>query len=143
MKRLKGPNHRGVRLYHPSLRNCEFTLEQQSRIYPVPHECPKCSKNHIFKTFHLTLNEHGYATVHEGIYDLFVKENMLGELRAMREVTPRPVIIGLPQIDFSAETLHGPNDASPKPPPLWQPPIVFSKEHGLTKHPTLGNGRPG
>jgi hypothetical protein len=83
----------GVRLHHPTLRNCTFTIEQQDVIYPTPFECPMCQRQHIFKTFHLQLNEHGDVCVHPDIYELFKAKGIVGELSATKEVTPAPTVL--------------------------------------------------
>lgn len=90
---------RSVRLHHPTLRNCVFTLEQQSRIYPTPYPCPRCNKTHIFKTYHLNLNEHGDVCISEQIYQMFKDEGVLEELTATREVTPAPTTLTMGFID--------------------------------------------
>lgn len=109
MKRLKGSNPRGVRLHHPSYRNCMLSIEEPARIYPTPYDCPACKKQHIFKTHHIMLDENGNAVVHEGIYDLLKRQGLLLDLKATREVTPRPQIVDhgkhiAPEAVFSLET---------------------------------------
>lgn len=84
---------RAVRIHHPTLRNCTFTVMQPSVIYPVPFDCPMCGITHIYKTFHLQLNQHGDVCVHNDIYELFKREGILEDLTATKEVTPAPTVL--------------------------------------------------
>jgi hypothetical protein len=54
---------------------------------------------HIFKTFHLNLNEHGNVVVHEQIYELFKSEGILEELNATQETTPAPTFLHMGAIN--------------------------------------------
>lgn len=121
---------KAVRLHHPTLRNCVFTVEQVSRPYPVPFECPLCSSSrgvvtHIYKTFHLNLNQHGNVCVTPEIYDVFKSEGLLVDVLAMKEVRPAPTVLHV-----GAGPLVGGE------------PIVVSQEMGLVRHPGRnGHGR--
>jgi hypothetical protein len=128
IKRLKGPNNRGVKLHHPTLKNCVFTLEQQNVIYPKPFDCPTCGTTHIFKTFHLNLNEHGDVTVHEQIYELFKSEGIVAELNAKTEVTPRPTFLGMGSIGIVKDP-NGNTDVA-QVQGMQAPYNVVSREHG-------------
>lgn len=61
----------GVRIQHPTERSCSFTLVDQARPYPEPWTCPAppvgCGSTHLFKTYHLRLDETGAAIVSEQI----------------------------------------------------------------------------
>ncbi len=110
MKRIKGKNPRGVRLHHPDLRNCVLTIAE-ARMYPNPEgfACPTCQVTHLFKTHHITLDSNGDAVVHEDIYELFKREGIIQDLKATREVTPRPIVLDMANtvpvdIVVSAET---------------------------------------
>jgi hypothetical protein len=128
MKRIKGPNQRGVKLHHPSLKNCVFTLEQQNVIYPRPFDCPTCGTTHIFKTFHLNLNENGDVTVHEQIYELFKSEGIVAELNAKTEVTPRPTFLGMGSIGIVKDANGATDYAQVQ--AQQAPPNIVSREHG-------------
>lgn len=84
-----------VRLHHDTLRNCVFTIQQQSRIYPSPYPCPECHRTHIFKTFHLNLNAHGDVCVSEEIYQMLRDAGIDEQLTATKEVTPAPTFIDM------------------------------------------------
>lgn len=84
---------KAVRIHHPSLRNCVFTLTQPSRPYPSPYPCPMCNQTHIYKTFHLNLDEHGDVCVAPEIYEMFKNEGILEDLVGTKEVTPAPTIL--------------------------------------------------
>lgn len=108
---------RAVRIHHPELRNCVFTLTQPAVRYPDPFPCPLCQVVHIYKTFHLHLDAHGNTVVDEQIYELFRTNGIVEDLQATKEVIPRPFAIGLgPLGGFAA-----------------QPPDVISREDGLVK----------
>ena len=57
----------GVRVQHPTKRNTTFTLVDSSRPYHQPWTCPPppdgCASTHLFKTYHLRLDETGAALV--------------------------------------------------------------------------------
>jgi hypothetical protein len=49
----------GIRIKHtlPRLANKTLTLVDGNRPYPVPWECPVCHQVHLFKTYHLQLDD--------------------------------------------------------------------------------------
>ena len=53
----------GVRIQHPTERNCTYVLVDQSRRYLEPLVCPLCATTHLFKTYHFTLDETGSCIV--------------------------------------------------------------------------------
>ena len=57
----------GVRIQHPRERNVTFSLVDGSRPYREPWTCPPppagCGSTHLFKTYHLRLDETGAAIV--------------------------------------------------------------------------------
>jgi hypothetical protein len=127
--------HKAVRLRHPTRRSCVWLVVLPSIRYPVPYDCHRCNQSHIFKTFHLDLNEHGEVAVHPDIYELFKANGIVGELRAMKEVTPRPHVIGMGLLDSQGVPIPT-NAPTPEktyvPPTTWKRPAVFS-ERGLVK----------
>lgn len=102
-----------VRLHHPTLRNTVFTVERQDVIYPHPYPCPGCKELHIFKTFHLNLNENGNVTVTPEIYDLFKAQGIDKAFSVVNEATPAPTILRMDD--------------------EWQPDFIVSREHGIIR----------
>jgi hypothetical protein len=95
----------GVRLHHPTLRNCVYTITNYAVPLVAPMFCAQCSGGpegaslrtviHTYKTIHLNIDAVGDVVVHEGIYDLMQRNGLLEELNATREVTPEPMRIGM------------------------------------------------
>jgi hypothetical protein len=80
----------GVRLHHPSLRNCTYTLIHEGRPLTAPHMCNLCKQTHFHKTYHLGLDQLGDVVVSETIYER-IKEAGLDELQATKEIlSPDP-----------------------------------------------------
>ncbi len=96
---------KAVRLRHPTRRNSVWLVVLPSIRYPVPYTCRGCNQAHIFKTFHLNLNEHGEVAVHPDIYELFKQNGIVGELRAMKEVMPRPTAVGTGLLDYTGRVI--------------------------------------
>ncbi len=93
--------NRAVYLHHPMFRSCTFTVEQPDRPYSEPYPCSTCNQFHEYKTYHLNLNEHGDVCVSDAVYENMKRLNILGELKATREVMPLPTVLNLgnqPQI---------------------------------------------
>lgn len=114
---------RSVRIHHPTLRNCVFTIEQQSRVYPEPFPCPTCHAYHTFKTFHLNLNGNGDVCVSTEVYQLFKDEGILEDLTATKQVVPAPTRI---QMGGMGESMI---DNSPF--------IIISRENGPVNIPGI------
>jgi hypothetical protein len=144
---LANPKHKAVRLRHPTKRNCIWTFTQPSVRYSPPHMCYMCMQIHIFKTFHLNLNEHGEVAVHPDIYELLKANGIVGELKAVKEVTPRPHALLTTSLDYQASPmpskmndaidLWAVSDKTYVQPSAWQPPAVWAREYGLVKSPGL------
>jgi hypothetical protein len=139
---------KAVRLRHPTKRNCIWTFTQPAVRYSPPHMCHMCNQIHIFKTFHLNLNENGEVAVHPDIYELMKANSIVGELHAMKEVMPRPHALhttplnyeGEPVVSYVGEPGNANGITLPKefvPATAWQPPAVFSREYGMVKAPGL------
>ncbi len=92
---------------------------------PVPYICRGCNQTHIYKTFHLNLNEHGEVAVHPDIYELFKVNGIVGELKAMKEVMPRPSAIGVGLLDYTGTPIA---TNAPAPDKTYVP--EFSQEKG-------------
>ena len=97
MKRIKGPNHRAVRLHHPTYRNCMLAIEEPGRPYSTPYPCPHCQIEHAYKTHHLMLDQHGNTVIHEVMYEYLKDLRLLRDLEAVKEVTPAPQILQVGQ----------------------------------------------
>lgn len=85
----------GVRLHHPNLRNCTYTLVHFGR--PLQHEtfCGACQQLHFDKTYHLALDGVGDVVVSEVVYER-VKEAGLGELKVLNEIkAPEPQVLDM------------------------------------------------
>ncbi len=63
----------GIRIQHPTARNCRFTVVEPSIPYDRPYHCTPpalggCGSVHLFKTHHLNLDETGAAIVGDVLY---------------------------------------------------------------------------
>ena len=79
----------GVRIQHPTERNCTFTIVDATRPYTLPFECPACHRVHLFKTYHFTLDETGAAIVSTEINE-YLKRIPLHDFRVANEVQQPP-----------------------------------------------------
>ena len=85
----------GVRLHHPSLRSCTYTLIHEGRPMHAPVACGVCGMTHYHKTYHLGLDAIGDVVVSETVYER-VKEAGLDELKVLDEVRrPDPLRVDL------------------------------------------------
>jgi hypothetical protein len=85
----------GVRLHHPTLRNCTYTVVHLGRPYQQPINCGVCLQTHMHKTYHLGLNNDGDVIVSEVIYER-LKQVGLDELKDMGIVQdPPPLVVGI------------------------------------------------
>jgi hypothetical protein len=96
----------GVRLHHPELRNCVFTITNYAQRLVVPMFCAQCSGGpegqslrnviHEFKTIHLNIDAVGDVVVAEGIYEMMLRNGLVGELRATKAIPrPEPMRVGM------------------------------------------------
>lgn len=81
----------GVRLRHPILKGCVYTVEHP-RKYLVPLLCGTCGHPHVQKTYHLYLGSDGSVIVSETVYER-LREVQLAGLELMNEVAAPPAII--------------------------------------------------
>ena len=80
----------GVRLHHPDLRHCTYTLIHFGKPLVQPMFCWVCNQTHIHKTYHLGLDQVGDVVVSEEIYASLQEANLDG-LVATKEITsPEP-----------------------------------------------------
>lgn len=64
----------GIRLSHPTARNCRFTIAQPELTYDAPIHCTApefggCGQTHIFKTHHLNIDETGSTIINDVLYE--------------------------------------------------------------------------
>jgi hypothetical protein len=96
----------GVRLHHPSLRRCVFTITNYAVRLVQPMFCAQCSGGlegsaprnviHEFKTIHLNIDAVGDVVVAEGIYEMMKRNGLVGELKATKAIPhPEPMRIGV------------------------------------------------
>jgi len=92
----------GVRLHHPLLRNCTFTITNYAVRLKAPMFCWSCSGGlegssprtiiHEYKTIHLNIDAVGDVVVAEGIYEMMKRNGLLEDLRATKEILqPEPI----------------------------------------------------
>ena len=85
----------GIRLHHPSLRSCTYTLIHEGRPMHTPVSCGVCGMRHHHKTYHLGLDAIGDVVVSETVYER-IKEAGLDELKVMTEVKkPDPMRVDM------------------------------------------------
>lgn len=102
----------GVRIQHPTERSCSFVLVDGDRPYKEPWTCPAppagCGSTHLFKTYHLRLDETGAAIVSRQIIERlkriplqpFAITNEVGKPPEQRihvptlRIRPRPIAPG-------------------------------------------------
>lgn len=102
----------GIRIQHPSLRNCTYTLIHYGRPLKTIIHCRVCGLEHHHKTYHLALDSAGEVIVSETVYQR-LKEAGLEELRAASEVA-RP--------EAQRIVLNG-----------FRAPLVVSRENGMRR----------
>lgn len=85
----------GIRLHHPNLRNCTYTLIHEGRPLVAPVNCMVCGNTHFHKTYHLALDGVGDVVVSETVYER-VKQAGLDELKVMKEIKkPDPLRVDM------------------------------------------------
>jgi hypothetical protein len=89
----------GVRITHPTARNCRVTVVEKDIPYTEPYHCTPpefggCGSVHMFKTHHLNLDETGSAIVGD---ILFQKLRQLLVLNGFSEsnIVERPPTMGI------------------------------------------------
>ena len=86
----------GVRLHHPELRNCTYTLIHFGRPLTQPMFCWLCQGVHDLKTYHLGLDQVGDVVVSETVYER-LREAGLDGLQATKEIPkPEPLRLEVP-----------------------------------------------
>jgi hypothetical protein len=79
----------GVKLAHPALKNCVYTLIHEGRPLQAPTGCGVCGLTHHHKTYHLALDGKGEVIVSETVFTR-LEEAGLDELTAKTEVKKPP-----------------------------------------------------
>lgn len=92
----------GVRLVHPTARNCRFTISEPDKPYPSgPRQCSApefggCGQVHIFKTHHLNVDEFGSTIVGDQLFGLAGAHMIAAGFDVANEVLHPPTLgIGL------------------------------------------------
>lgn len=92
----------GVRLHHPTLRSCTFTVEDVLRPYRTPYTCPVCSVahnapvTHSHKTYHLDLDSEGDIIVSETVFaHLKTLPGLAGLLPKNEVQKPPDLVVGM------------------------------------------------
>jgi hypothetical protein len=104
----------GLRVQHPVRRNCRYTVVEQVP-YTQPFNCPPpqvggCGRVHVFKTYHLNLDEVGSAVISRGVYERIRTALERDGFIVANEVKDPPTIaIGLaaPRQQFEIEIVDG------------------------------------
>jgi len=82
----------GVRIQHPTERNCTFVMVDASRRYIEPYICGMCGTTHVFKTYHFRLDDVGAAIVSQEIAERLSRPAMRGHgFQIANEVAKPPV----------------------------------------------------
>lgn len=63
----------GVRIQHPTARDCRLTVVERANPYTAPYTCTApdlggCGATHLFKTHHINLDAAGAGIVSETVY---------------------------------------------------------------------------
>lgn len=89
----------GIRVTHPTARNCRFTIVENDRPYLVPYQCTPpefggCGVTHNFKTHHLNVDEMGSVIIGDVLYE---KIKLLLVTNGFQEsnVVDRPPTLGI------------------------------------------------
>lgn len=90
----------GVRVQHLTGRSCTMTVVDGSRPYRAPLVCAArivvrgelvpCGREHVHKTYHLTLDEVGAVIVSETIWQRLALRLLAGGFRLANEVAEPP-----------------------------------------------------
>jgi len=80
----------GIRVQHPTERNVTFTLMDGRRPYVAPVNCGFCGKEHIYKTYHLKLDDNGSAIVSTEIVERMKQIPAMGGFSVANEVLKPP-----------------------------------------------------
>lgn len=101
----------GVRVQHPEARNAIYTVLDPTRKYAVPRQCPPpkqggCGQVHVFKTYHLRLDDTGAVMVNDVLYGRLKDRLAASGFVVTGEVLrPPPQVIGstaaMPRLDLS------------------------------------------
>lgn len=83
----------GVRLKHPTLKSCTFTVIHTRR-YVVPLLCPVCGHPHERKTYHLNLDSEGAVIVSQTVFERLKEIGLAGMQLANEVLVPPPLTVG-------------------------------------------------
>lgn len=104
----------GIRLQHPTRRNCRYLVVEPIP-YKEPFQCPPpqlggCGRTHIWKTYHLNLDETGSVVVSTGVYERIKSVVHRDGFVLANEVTEPPTVVaGLasPNLQFHVDIVEG------------------------------------
>lgn len=94
----------GVRIWHPTARNGTYTFAHNNRPYRrwnkqlKKHEdyalaCPPCGKLHKVKTYHVKVDDSGFAIVTPIVWHFMEDHGKFGFELANEVLAPPPIII--------------------------------------------------
>jgi hypothetical protein len=89
----------GVRIQHPTARNCRFTISEPDKPYPTPYQCTPpefggCGQVHLFKTHHLNLDDTGSAIV-EAVLFQRARQHLIANGFTEGNVVTKPPTLGI------------------------------------------------
>jgi hypothetical protein len=89
----------GVRVTHPTARNCRFTVVESDRPYREPYHCTPpdlggCGSVHLFKTHHLNLDETGSVTIGDVLYQK-IRPHLVANDFAEANIVKKPPTMGI------------------------------------------------
>lgn len=90
----------GIRLQHVNDRSVTYSIADESRPYRVPLACTgqivingelrPCGRTHVFKTYHLNLDETGAVIVSQTIWERMAAKFLAAGFRLANEVKEPP-----------------------------------------------------
>lgn len=97
----------GIRIFHPSARSGVFTFAHQNRPYPVPLVCMICGTSHLVKTYHINVDNDGFAIVSHEVWNMMKEHNTAGFQMANEVGKPPTQGVGFtPLVLASAQPLE-------------------------------------
>lgn len=90
----------GVRIQHPTAKNCRITIVEPDNPYPVPYQCTApdlggCGSVHQFKTHHVNLDAAGAGIISEGVWQRAKKHLLAAGVTTSQVKKPPAIGVGL------------------------------------------------
>jgi len=85
----------GLRIRHVEVTNRVLTIVDRSRPYTVPFLCAACGVTHVWKTYHVELDDVGTAIVSHEVWAMIERIPAHGFLLENEVLRPPPQTIGL------------------------------------------------